>query len=328
MDFQTPVSISKPTFTFSYSDQILLLGSCFAENIGSKLTEKKFMVDINPFGILYNPASVAVAVRSLLNPTFFTVNDLFFHEEVYHSFMHHSRFSSISSAECLKQINERLDTSSQKLKKATRLVITLGSSYVYRLKTTGEVVANCHKLPDSLFERSSLSVTEIVKEWEALINIVQMQNPDLKILFTVSPIRHWKDGAHGNQLSKARLLLAIDKLINLFPNIVSYFPAYEIQLDELRDYRFYAEDMIHPSTLAVEYIWNRFSSSHFTPDTLSTLTEWGKIQKSLTHKPLHPNSKSYQTFLHQTLLKMDGIQQKFPSFDITDDINWLKSKIK
>ena len=203
MNFQTSVELPAGMPSVSHADHILLMGSCFAENIGAKLAENKFNVDINPFGTLYNPASIAAALRMLLHPERFTANDLFRHEGVYHSFTHHSRFSSTSETECLEKINDRLFASAQEIRKTGYMVITLGTAYVYRLKSSGQVIVKCHKLPEKMFDRSMLSVAEIVSEWKELLLSLWEQCPDLKILFTVSPIRHWKDGAHGNQLSKA-----------------------------------------------------------------------------------------------------------------------------
>ena len=205
MELYTRILLPKARFSFSYEDRVVMMGSCFAENIGRKLEENKFSVDINPFGTLYNPASVAEGLRMLLRPERFTSGDLFRHEGVYHSFTHHSRFSASSEEECLDHINSRLSQSSDFLRKATRLVITLGTAFVYRLKSDGRIVSNCHKLPEKMFDRQRLSTQEIVEDWKPLLLALWEQNPALKILFTVSPIRHWKDGAHENQLSKATL---------------------------------------------------------------------------------------------------------------------------
>ena len=258
MELYTRILLPKARFSFSYEDRVVMMGSCFAENIGRKLEENKFSVDINPFGTLYNPASVAEGLRMLLRPERFTSGDLFRHEGVYHSFTHHSRFSAPSEEECLDHINSRLSQSSDFLRKATRLVITLGTAFVYRLKSDGRIVSNCHKLPEKMFDRQRLSTQEIVEDWKPLLLALWEQNPALKILFTVSPIRHWKDGAHENQLSKATLLLATDALQKDYPGRIAYFPAYEILHDELRDYRFYASDLTHPSDEAVAYIADHF----------------------------------------------------------------------
>ena len=305
MELYTRILLPKARFSFSYEDRVVMMGSCFAENIGRKLEENKFSVDINPFGTLYNPASVAEGLRMLLRPEYFTPGDLFQHEGIYHSFTHHSRFSAPSEEECLGHINSRLSESSDFLRKATRLVITLGTAFVYRLKSDGRIVSNCHKLPEKMFDRQRLSTQEIVEDWKPLLLALWEQNPALKILFTVSPIRHWKDGAHENQLSKATLLLATDALQKDYPGRIAYFPAYEILMDELRDYRFYADDMLHPSPLAIDY-----------------------IQKAINHKPFQPDSEAYKRFILQTLLKMERISEKIPSFDIRKEIEIVKSKLK
>lgn len=327
MELYTYIHIPRAPFRFSCTERMLLLGSCFAENIGTRLAENKFNVDINPFGTLYNPASIAAALRRLLHPERFTAGDLLQHEGVYHSFSHHSRFSSTSETECLRNINDRLEASTNEFRKTTYLVVTLGTAYVYRLKSSGEVVANCHKLPEKMFDRSMLTVGEIIAEWKELLLSLWKQNPDLKILFTVSPIRHWKDGAHGNQLSKATLLLAVDELQAAYPERIAYFPAYEIMMDELRDYRFYATDMLHPSELAIDYIWQRFTENFLSDETKGILKEWAEIQKAINHRPFQPESDAYKRFISQTLLKMERINEKFPSFDLTKEMEIIKSKL-
>ena len=326
MDLYTRISIPKAPFAFSYTEQTVLLGSCFAENIGKKLEENKFKTDLNPFGTLYNPSSIAEAIRMLLHPERFTGDDLFRHEGVYHSFSHHSRFSSPSETECLENINGRLFSSAEIIRKARRMIITLGTAWVYRLRSTGKIVSNCHKLPEKMFDRQMLSVYEITAEWKSILLSLWEQNPELKILFTVSPIRHWKDGAHGNQLSKATLLLAVEQLQKDFPEQTAYFPAYEIIMDELRDYRFYADDMLHPSLQAVEYIWERFTETMLSRETQAILKEWKDIQKAINHKPFQPESEAYKHFISQTLLKMERLNEKFPYFDMTNEIAVIKKK--
>ncbi|MDR0431037.1 MAG: GSCFA domain-containing protein [Tannerellaceae bacterium] len=328
MEFRTAVSIEKPTFNISYRDGIMMIGSCFVENIGSKLNENKFTVDINPFGTLYNPSSIALSVKMLLHPERFSCGDLFEHEGIYHSFAHHSRFSSHSADESLHKINSRLYASSANLSKASRLVVTFGTAFVYRLESNGQVVSNCHKLPERMFHREMVSVESIVKEWNSLLLSVWEQYPDLKIYFTVSPIRHWKDGAHSNQLSKATLLLAVNALHKQYPERINYFPAYEIMMDELRDYRFYADDMIHPSEKAINFIWECFSRNYLSEESMQILKEWQKIQKALDHKPYQPESEAYKRFISQTLLKAEQISRKFPYFDIAKEIELLRSKVK
>ena len=311
MKFYTRIPLPKAPFTFSHTEQTILLGSCFAENIGKMLEENKFKTDLNPFGTLYNPSSIAEAIRMLLRPERFTGDDLFRHEGIYHSFSHHSRFSSPSETECLANINGRLFSSADTIRKARRMILTFGTAWVYKLKSSGKVVSNCHKLPEKMFDRQLLTVGEIVAEWKGLLLSLWEQNPELKILFTVSPIRHWKDGAHGNQLSKATLLLAIDALQKEFPEHTAYFPAYEIMMDELREYRFYADDMLHPSTTAIEYIWERFRATYFGKAAEQFLEDWRPIREALGHKPFHPESEEHQKFIARTEEKKRQFEEKY-----------------
>jgi hypothetical protein len=264
----------------------------------------------------------------LLHPVQFSPADLFENEGLFHSFAHHSRFSSPSAEESSDKINRRLTVSSVNLGKATRLIITFGTAYVYRLINNGKIVSNCHKLPEKLFSRDIVSVNYIISEWNTLLLSLWEQNPDIKILFTVSPIRHWKDGAHNNQLSKATLLLAVDALQKKYPERIGYFPAYEIMMDELRDYRFYADDMLHLSSVAIEYIWECFTRHCLACQTQAVLKEWIEIQRAMNHKPFRPRSEGYRRFILQTLLKAEQISRKFPSFDLTKEIELLRSKIE
>lgn len=327
MEFRTQVKPEKASFYFSHTTPILLMGSCFAENIGARLSDYFFTVDINPFGTLYNPASVAAGIRMLIDNARLSPSDLFSHEGVFHSFTHHSRFSDTSQERCLRKINERLESSALLLPEADRLVITLGTAWVYRLKDDGRIVGNCHKLPDRLFERERLSVDMIVADWQKLIAALQQKNPRLKLLFTVSPVRHWKDGANGNQLSKATLLLAVDELRRLFPGMIDYFPAYEIMMDELRDYRFYADDMLHPSSLAIDYIWESFSATYLTADSQKLLKELEGIRKALNHKPFNPNNESYRAFLKQTIEKARRLNDRIGAGRLSCVIKELEHKL-
>jgi hypothetical protein len=326
MEWNTPVSIPEPGFTFSYRDRILFLGSCFAEETGQRLSEDKFTVDINPFGILYNPASIASAVRRLLDPEPFAPADLFEHEGMYHSFAHHSRFSAPSEKEALEKINRQLQRTAGCMANTSRLAVTFGTACAYRLKSSGQVVANCHKLPDKLFERRMLTPGDIANDWDNLLLTLWRQNPGLRILFTVSPIRHWKDGAHLNQISKSTLLLAIHELQARHPERIAYFPAYEIMMDELRDYRFYADDMLHPSPLAVDYIRERFCRAFLTAESQAILKEWTEIRKAIRHKPFRTESNSYRQFIAQTLLKAERFSRKFPYFDLSKELEQLQSE--
>lgn len=328
MQFITPVDIPASPWKLSHNDGLMTLGSCFAESIGDKLRKNRFQVDVNPFGVLYNPESIATALVRLMQPVPFQTEELFRHDGLYHSFSHHSRFSMLDKKACLDGINERLQTSSEWLRsRANRLLVTFGTANVYRLKSTGEVVSNCHKMRDDLFVRERLDVDTIFVHWKSLLEKLLELNPLLKVVFTVSPIRHWKDGAHENQLNKSVLLLTINKLLRTFPEQTIYFPAYEIMLDELRDYRFYAADMIHPSEVAVDYIWSRFGDSFFSKETFSLLKQVENIRKALEHRPFSPQGEKYKQFLTQTLLKMERIHEKSPYIYPWSELEELRIKI-
>ena len=242
----------------------MLIGSCFAENMGMKLMENRFAVDCNPCGIVYNPESVAQVLERLMDERVVTPDELIWHEGKWMSWGHHGSFSASEREVCLEKMNARIYRGAEQLRRADVLLITFGTSWVYRHLQSGCVVANCHRFPERDFERFRLSVPEIVGLYERLLGQLERINPGVRVLFTVSPIRHWKDGAHGNQLSKSVLLLAIDELVKRRKRVY-YFPSYEIVLDELRDYRFYAEDMLHVSGQAVDYIWSRFRDTFCLP---------------------------------------------------------------
>ena len=320
MEFRTLVELPKKELTISYSDQILLLGSCFAENIGNLLVKNKFNCEVNPFGVLYNPLSIGNALQCLDDKKTFSEKDLFEYKGLYHSFMHHGSFSASSADECLNNINNRMQSATAQFPKLNYLLITFGTAYVYEYKQTGMVVANCHKLPDSAFTRRLLSVEQIVDTYVSLITDLLKKNADVRILFSVSPIRHVKDGMHRNQLSKATLLLAIDQLKEAFPRNVFYFPSYELVMDELRDYRFYADDMLHPSSVAVNYLWEAFDSCYFSRETRQIMKEWGRISKALQHKPFHPESEQYKSFLIQIVLKIKQLKEKCPFLDVEKEL--------
>jgi predicted heme/steroid binding protein len=287
------------------------LGSCFAENIGKKMKDVYFETDINPFGVLYNPVSIVNSIEILLQDSSFTGNDIFENKSLWQSFSHSSLFSGISSEVCLDKINTRLNTSREFFKSTDFLLITFGTAWIFEDKKSGRVVSNCHKLPASEFVRRRLSVEEIVLDYSKLISNLQTLFPNLKLIFSVSPIRHWKDGAHENNISKSILLQAIDELQQKFDS-VHYFPAYEIQLDELRDYRFYASDMIHPSDLAIEYIWMRFSDTYFSEQTLSLKKRLEQLSADLTHRPLHPESAEFSDFMKQVDKRKTELLTEFP----------------
>ncbi|MGL5937424.1 MAG: GSCFA domain-containing protein [Phocaeicola sp.] len=326
MELKTQVELPQKESEIRYSDQIVVLGSCFAKNIGKLLTTSKFQCEVNPFGVLYNPLSIAKSIEQLLEKREYTHDDLFCSYGLWHSWMHHSSFSNTEADICLDQINERLLNASATLESTDVLILTWGTSFVYELNETGMIVGNCHKQPDSLFTRRRISVDEIVSTYEFLFEELLKQTPHLRIILTVSPIRHTKDGMHNNQLSKATLLLAIDKLQKRFENCF-YFPAYELLLDELRDYRFYADDMLHPSSLAIQYIWEAFKSTYFRVDTTRLLKEWEEIEKALNHRPFNEESEGYRRFLTQLVLRIAAMKEKFPYFEIQKELEICQRRL-
>lgn len=285
-------------------------GSCFAENMASKFSDAGFSIDSNPFGIAYNPLSLAQNLNRLLDNRLFTSDELFENNGMYHSFSHHSRFSGIDRDEVLTKINSRMEQSSAFFRTAHLLIVTFGTATVYRLQSTGSVVSNCHKLPARLFSYNRLTMDVIIREWGELIVRMQTLSPSLRILFTVSPIRHWKDGAHENQLSKSVLLLSVEELLRNH-SLCFYFPAYEILLDDLRDYRFYADDLFHPSSQAMDYVWEKFTEAWFDKETLRKAQDFEKIHQALNHVPFQPESEAYRQFRKKTETRLKELKDSF-----------------
>ena len=307
----TPVHIPASPVKITYDDAILTLGSCFADNIGRRLRTNLFLVDANPFGVLYNPLSVKQSLLTLLSDKRFTARDLFAHQSLWHSFAHSSLFSDTTPDRCLGRINNRLQQSRERLPHTRFILITWGTAQVYRHNASGQVVANCHKLPARDFTRRRLGADEIAAEYRPLLDTLRGRLPGVRVIFTVSPIRHWKDGAHENNLSKATLLLAVDALQREY-DFVEYFPAYELLLDELRDYRYYAEDMLHPSEMAVDYIWERFADCYFAPDTRRQMKEIAQLVADRAHRPLHPESDAFRQFAARTEERQAELERKYP----------------
>lgn len=320
MYFRTVIDIPASDVTIDHTTQMMLFGSCFSENIGIKLGEYKFKVDVNPFGILYNPSSIIASIERLLSNKPFTGDDLVCHNGIYHSLMHHGQFSDVNQSVCLQSIENRFSKAAAEIAQTDVFLITFGSAYAYRWKESSAIVGNCHKIPAAMFDRFRLSVNEIIEEWGTLISLLREINPSVKFLFTVSPVRHWKEGVHENQLSKSILHLAVDNLQQQFPAQVHYFSAFELMMDELRDYRFYGDDMIHPSTFAVEYIWNRFADTYFSSATKAINAEWAHISKSLGHRPLYPETAAYRAFEKSILLKLEDFGRKYPYISCDEEI--------
>ena len=308
--FRTIIPIQKE-LDINHSNKVMMFGSCFTENIGQKLIDHKFSVSCNPLGILFNPISILQAINRIVDNKKVTEQELFEHEGVWNSFSFHSQFAQLSVSEYLANINPIIDASHQFIKSCDFLFITLGTAWIYEDTETNEIVANCHKVASTRFNRRRVPTTECCDAILSAIEKIHKVNEHVNFIFTVSPIRHWKDGAHGNQLSKATLLLAIDKICDMYSNC-SYFPSYEILMDELRDYRFYADDMLHPSEFALKYIWERFSDCYFSEETKAINKEVESLNQALHHRPFNPESHSYKTFQEQTQTRIAELEKKYP----------------
>lgn len=315
----TPVEMPSHLPRLSQELPMMLLGSCFASEIGKRLQQAKFDCDLNPYGVLYNPLSIAAALQEIVSGRTYTEADLLQHNGLWHSMMHHGDFSATSPEVVLESINRRIRMAHERLPRLERLVLTLGTAYVYRHVADGQVVGNCHQLPERCFHRERVTVDEVVEVLSSLLQRLKVVSPSLQVMLTVSPIRHLRDGLHANQLSKGTLLLAADALTHRHEEFVHYFPSYELVMDELRDYRFYADDLTHPSPLAVEYIWKRLVQSCFTPKALQVMEECDKVRKALQHRALHPEGEAYKCFLEQTMLKIERLKGKYPYLDLQNE---------
>ena len=305
--------------SLTHSDKLMLIGSCFATEMGERLQRAKFACDVNPYGVLYNPLSISQALKEMLSEKVYTPTDLFQHADYWHSPMHHGDFSAPTADEALQTINHRIAMAYEALQSLDCLLLTFGTAWVYEEKETHRIVGNCHKLPERNFLRRRLSVEEIVSEYTSLFTGMMVRNPKLKIVLTVSPIRHVRDGLHNNQLSKATLLLAIDQLQQTFSGRVFYFPAYELLMDELRDYRFYADDLVHPSAKAVEMVWQRFVQVAMNADTQQLMKQCNNLAQALNHRPLQPQSEENYRFLQQIMLKIEELSEKYPNLDFQNE---------
>ncbi len=311
MQFRTELSLSPFPFKIKHQDALLSIGSCFTEHIGARLSALKFKHLQNPFGIVYNPISIAEQLEWLLSDTIFSESDLFENQGLWHSWLHHGSFSGLNKHDTLSKINESLQLAQSQLPSVDRLLVTLGTAHVFVLKENDKVVANCHKMPGQSFEKQRLTIDKIVSKFLPVLQKLKTQNPNLQVIFTVSPVRHIRDGLVENQRSKATLLLAIDNLCQKL-NFVHYFPAYELILDDLRDYRFFNADMIHPSEVAIEYVWQHFSQAFFNEETQQINEQIRAIVEASRHRAFHLQSAQHQLFIQKQLSKIEQLVQQYP----------------
>ena len=313
MQLQTHIPFQKERYNpIDYTSKVLLLGSCFSEHIGEKLKYFKFQTFQNPLGILFHPKAIENLLLKAINQETYNEAAIFHLNERWHCFEVHSEMSHTDKEVLLNNLNTAIQNTHEFLKKASHIVITLGTAWTYRHIATDLVVANCHKVPQKQFLKELLSVEDITASLDAIVTLLKSINPKLTIIFTVSPVRHLKDGFVENQRSKAHLIAGIHEIVNEREQI-HYFPSYEIMMDELRDYRFYADDMVHPNTLAVNYIWEKFHHAWISHESENIMQDVETIQKGLAHKPFNPTSAQHQQFLAKLQEKIEKIQQQVPS---------------
>lgn len=317
MEFRTTVSVEPFKEKISYNSKIMFIGSCFATSIGGRMNDLLFPTLINPFGVLYNPFSISQSINNLMATQLFTEEQLFNHGGLWGSFYHHSSFSSPSKEECLSKINHALNEGRQFIISADFLVITLGTTWTYQHRKARNVVANCHKFPAKDFDRIPMTEDEVMQMLAVAIIKLREKNPKLKVILTVSPIRHWKDGAVNNMVSKATLIMAAQKM-SLSLHDCYYFPAFEIMMDDLRDYRFYAEDMIHPSSVAVDYIFEKFVGAAIDSESVKLIPEIEKLIKAANHRPFNPNTPEHLQFKKTQLEKLKDLKNRFIHLRLDD----------
>lgn len=322
MDFHLEFTPKAFEHKISHQHKLLLIGSCFTEQIGTKLSHHKFSVLDNPNGILFNPVSIAKSISSYIDNKQYSQADLFYQNECWNSWEHHSRFSHPDADDCLAAINGSQNQAHTFLKTADWLLITLGSAFVYELENK-EVVANCHKVPTDKFNKQLLTVDKIVSDLQATIKKAIAFNPALKIIFTISPVRHLRDGFVENNRSKARLIQAVHQLVETNGNCF-YFPAYELVIDDLRDYRFFAEDMVHPNYAATNYVWEKFINTCIDEPAQQLMKEIAVIVAAKNHKPFNPTSEQHKRFMQTNLEKVKKLQQHFSYINLDEEKNYFE----
>ncbi len=322
MELRTTFTIEPSQDKITYNDRVMFIGSCFASSIGSQMEIGHIPVMINPAGAVFNPVSVCNTLDTITEQREFLLEDLHFHDGTWLSFYHYTDFSSEDSAMVLEKINRRSKEAFDFLKNARFLFITFGTARVYKWKKTGLIVSNCHKIPSSQFETQMLTTDEIVTLWTEQLDKLQSLFPQLHVVFTISPVRHWKDGAHGNQVSKSVLFLAVEELLK-HKTDPKYFPAYELVMDDLRDYRFYNDDMLHPSASAINYIWESFTGCYLDNKTIQTWNEVVKITKACNHRFNTDSDTKIKKFAERILKQIIEIKNKYPDIDLSREQNYF-----
>ena len=326
MELRTTFTIDPSKSKITYNDPVLFIGSCFASSIGSQLEMGHMQVLINPAGAVFNPVSDCNTLDTITGGKEFLPEDLHFYDGTWLSFYHYTDFSSEDPSMVLEKINRRSKEALGFLKHARFLFVTFGTARIYKYKATNMIVSNCHKIPDDQFESKLLTVNEIVDLWTEQLNRLHLLYPQLQVVFTISPVRHWKDGAYGNQVSKSVLFVAVDELLK-HKTAPQYFPAYELVMDDLRDYRFYDDDMLHPSGSAVNYIWEAFAGCYLNNYTINTWREVVKITKALNHRFNTESGIKKKEFAERILKQITDIKTKVTTIDLSrEEDHFLKMR--
>ncbi|MEO5996138.1 MAG: GSCFA domain-containing protein [Chitinophagaceae bacterium] len=323
MDFMLNIPINPPGLSIGYKDKILVVGSCFTEHIGGRLEQLKFSILKNPNGILFDPLSVCKILESYIYNKKYKKEDLFQLNELWQSWQHHSKFSGLEQEKVLQNINESLQNAHVFLQKATWLIITLGSSFSYKFMETNEPVANCHRAPAKWFSKQLTSINEMIESFESCLAKLFQFNPSLKIIFTVSPVRHIRDGVIENNRSKARLIETVHQLIDTSGRLF-YFPAYELVIDVLRDYRFYDIDLVHPNYAATEFVFEKFTEYYIDKEAISCMEEIRDLVKAFKHKPFQPATQAHRKFMELNLVKVQQLQQKYPHINFSREVFYFE----
>jgi hypothetical protein len=331
MKFKLTLDAKPSKDPIEYGHKLMLIGSCFTENIGAKFKTHLFKISENPYGILFNPVSVAAALTEIIETRKYTVEDLFQSNELWHSWNHHSRFSAVDQKDALEKINSSVVDAHDFLKSANRLVITLGSAWLYHLTNqaplgAGQVVANNHKGPINWFFKSLMQPTVLLENLHGLVERLQTFNPKLHITFTISPVRHLREGLIENNRSKAVLIHAVHELVGLCQH-VDYFPAYEYVIDDLRDYRFYAEDLVHPNFAASGYVWDKLVETYMESETQSIMKQVAELQLAVSHKPFFIGSIEHQKFLQSSIRKTEALMAAYPDLPLQDHLAFFKASL-
>jgi regulator of sigma D len=322
MKWKTELNLPAIEHSIKLSDSIFTIGSCFAESMGKRFSENKFKSMVNPFGTVYNPISIHHLLKSTIDVMMPPNDEYLVHQDIHYHYQFHSSFSALDNPSLKKKIKESLQAANHFLKTSDYLIITYGSAFVYIQNKLDTVVANCHKMPAASFSKELLTVEAITDSFFHIQRTLKSFNPNLKIILTVSPVRHLKDTIELNSVSKSTLRLACQQLVEKFD--VDYFPAYEIMMDDLRDYRFYKTDRIHPTEEAEQYIWNKFCDKYFNSDTKTFLNDWKEIKTALAHRPSYPTLSSHQIFLKSVLKKLEGLSDKV---DVSKEMNEVRSQL-